>query len=78
MDFEKINKNVFGYGHDLTKVFTAYDVLQFDLNVPELFQDEHLHGLQLRHGDGAVGEDDEVEQGHRSRVVELGRQQEAS
>ena len=58
--------------------FTAYDVLQFDLNVPEFFQDEHLHGLQLRDGDGAVGEDDKVEQGHRSRVVELGGQQEAS
>ena len=47
-------------------------------SLPELFKDEHLHGLQLRDGDGAVSEDNEVEQGHRSRVVELGRQQEAS
>ena len=45
--------------------------------IPELFKDKHLHGLELWHGDRAVGEDDEVEEGHGARVVQLGGKQQA-
>ena len=45
--------------------------------LPELFKDEHLHGLKLWYGYGAVGEDNEVEERHRAGVVELRGEQQA-
>ena len=45
--------------------------------IPELFKDKHLHGLELWHGDWAVGEDDKVEERHGARVVQLGGKQQA-
>ena len=42
-----------------------------EASLPELFKDEHLHGLKLGDGDGAVSEDDEVEERHGARVVQL-------
>ena len=44
---------------------------------PQLGQYQQLHALQLLDGDGAVREDDEVRQGRRLRMVELGCDTEA-
>ena len=44
---------------------------------PQFLEDQHLHVLELRQGDAAVGEDDQLVEGERAGVGQLGGDTEA-